>query len=513
MDYLSTRLIERDLKALGIYNPEFLQKVDNLCCMGLPFFYLTYPTNFPDGRLDIELHCYKHSETEEYKLHGYSAKFVRPIEFEAVTINGIDVLALDRAMANVDWQGLMQDAPVDMNSYPGVLIRKMVLLNESSAQGRSIFDLLSIKHWLGTGLYDPIKDNLKMQYETAKYFSADNLLEENITYCYHLLSGRFDQYLLQLEDIGFHTPIYLKRMLAFSADDFSLRLYRRETDGLMEVIIPFSKTDDRYLIEQYKVKLYDLPAIQHGIFNDLDTEKLEEDMKIIDWMDEASHYQIFNDDEYCFTDKICSILSQLQDTHYEDQGISHILALLELKYWAESPDFVGMIDNDTWNFLSSCPCKEILLPAGIPVSAAFHLLHGRAIFDVKSTEMGAFWHRAVPDIAQTGHFLLQSSDGISVSRLTQILQQLPIGEEEIETVLSRILNGQIADVQLKSGQSVLVSVDPFQEHLILFSPNGMPMDHQTYQCKNSNRPSKQPMPPTKVHSKRLLWLKGKKRGI
>lgn len=437
----------------------------------------------------MQLHCQQDGDTGEWDLSEYTARFTRPIILPTEHISGIDVLSLDRSMATVNWGNVMRELPIG-SPYKKELFRKMIALEHAGQKGRNAFDLLSIKHWTGTGLYDPNLDDLKKKYVTEQHFTAKEPHIENIRFCYQLLSGRFDQYMAKLEDIGFSSPLYLKRMLAYSEGDFQLVHHKVMPEGIMTVTIPLLKKGGTYQMDNYKVKLTATPPIIDGVYNGVDTSVLQQEMKQINWQDEDSHYKHVDGEEPRFVEEVERIVEQLQYVLADEPFGRNVSSQIQLKYWAESPDFGGIIDNETWDYLNSLTSEKLILPIYINIMQGYQLMTGNVLFYKDQSEMVGQWMHAVPDPDQPGALQFRSDKGIASSQLKRLLQLLPCGKTEIDAALNDIKNGRMGSVILNNGQPVRVSVDPFQGQLKLFSADGMPIHHQLYQLSSTSLPLK-----------------------
>lgn len=473
------RFLLRDLKALGIDRPDVLEQAHNLMALDIPYFTLSCPFDFPDGRLDMEMHCSKDSITGEWKLRGHTARFTRPIILPVERFAGIDVSSLDKIMANVDWSWVMTELPV-RSPFLLELFAQMNKLQASGPEGKHIYDLLTIKHWSDTSLYDPRLADLKKSYTTEQKYDSRYPAEDNVKACYYLLSGRFDEYHSQLKSIGFYSPLYLKRMLAYSEGDFELTHYTVLPDGILKVTTPFTAQDGAYNMDHYQLTFYTTSPINDGIYNSVDTEVLQEEMKQIDWTDEDSHYIQVEGDEFMFNEEISRVVEQLHYILPEDPAGQIVSRQLQLKYWAESPDFVGIIEEDAWKYLSSLPCSQMELPVAMGAREGYQLLSGRAIWEKDQSKMVGKWFHVTAEPVQPGTMLLQSREGISSTQLNDLLQQLPCGLDQIKTAFNEIKKGAVCPVVLNNGQPVLVSVDPFQGQLKLFSTDGIALHHQLY---------------------------------
>lgn len=468
------RYLLQRIKDLGIDHPDLLEQVNSLTNLGLPYFTLIWPTEFPEGKLEMELHCQMDSTTGEWDLSDYRVAFTRPITFPAENIKGIDVLSLDRAMANVDWPVVTREFAIQ-RPYSSELIKQMNALKRAGPEGQLAYELLCIKHWYGTILYDPRLDEMKRNFVTEQQVEVKEPFEENLRYWYQQLSGRFDQYLAQLEIIGFPSSIYLKRMLVYSEGDFSLVNYKVMPDGIMKVDIPFKDKGGSYQVDQYQLNFYAIPPVVDGIYNGVDTALLHEEMKQIDWMDEESHYKQIDGGEYIFAEELDPIISQLQEILPADPKGLTVSAQLQLQFWSESPDFVGIIDEETWNYLDTLPCKKVEVPSGITAEQAYHLIKGQAVYLEDKDNFTGLWYHTHPGNNNEETLLLECDMGFSKVGLERRLQQLPCGRDQVSSALKQILNGENAEIILNNGQSIVITAAPILRELHMYNTEGKPL--------------------------------------
>ncbi len=145
--------LEEDLQALGLEKMGY--SLARRICFGLSQFCLHKEIKKDTVSLGIRLFFEKDKKENKYSLLYYDAAYHQHDAFHG-SINGIDIIALDRRMANVDWKKASEfeeeaeEPPVtgdlEIEQKIEAIVKDLKLL-ETTVEGKAMAVSLQLKYW------------------------------------------------------------------------------------------------------------------------------------------------------------------------------------------------------------------------------------------------------------------------------------------------------------------------------------------------------------------------------
>ncbi|NLR62641.1 hypothetical protein HGH93_31415 [Chitinophaga polysaccharea] len=109
-------------------------------------------------------------------------------------------------MEDINWKEMIPllASCEENQSCRTVLERLGGLGANGTAEGILQQNLLRIKYWSHTAWHDPSLNEQRKQYIRSQLYSTESLTGEGHYFCYYQLSGKYEQYLKELQRIGFN---------------------------------------------------------------------------------------------------------------------------------------------------------------------------------------------------------------------------------------------------------------------------------------------------------------------
>src|SRR5699024_11589925 len=144
--------------------------------------------------------------------------------------------------------------------------------------------------------------------------------------------------------------------------------------------VPVTREKDAYVADTYTVSLTPYPSIEHGVYNGIDSEKLDAMMQEVDWHNDRELFILHEDTEPEFRPKVALIQEQMYRLSQDMVG-SDIADKLQLKYWADADFFEDMVQQTARDDMESLPKRVQQFPVEVSAKTAFNLLNGRAVMN------------------------------------------------------------------------------------------------------------------------------------
>lgn len=471
----------RQLSLLQIKDKTLSQQILESIRLGIPYFTALYKSMYPDGTLEIELHCRRqqNSDAPSYKLSQYKGKFIKDIQFGEEAINGTTLKDLDLELSSIDWPNYfmslrdLKKSKLESDIVSSAARKLWSLSDYNNIPGKQAQDLLRIKHWSNTPWDDPSLADQRRTLENHMVFNPQVMPHCTRELCYYLLSGKFDRMMHELGDMGFAPEFYLQRTLAFGLPEFSLHLNKIIDDDLVRYQLDYIRDGHHdYHFNCCKASLVMLPEIEHGLFAGIDTALLERQMAAIDWLDEDSHY-CYLDGEPMFISPISEIVASLEGDLAIDPIGYTVACQLQLKYWSDSPDFEGIISQDAWDYCESLSQITATFSEQIHADHIYHLLNGRSVFLEDSRRPG--WRELNQSSDNSDKLILERISNFSPDDLYNSLLHLPCSPEIIQGAVRPLLDGNCVSLDLNTGKSIQVEADPKRASIRIYSDKGIPI--------------------------------------
>ena len=306
----------------------------------------------------------------------------------------------------------------------------------------------------------------------------------NCNLSYFSLSGRLADlsnklsYLGLEEFPGVDVHSKLEKMLSHNPNEFTLKYTRNEPEGFIEYMIPVSKIDSWYYVENYQATLVPYPEIKHGIFNGINTKDFEQELKGIDWHKTWEHFVFQHDGEIELLQPAGDILRRMNELCSDPEG-DKVADLLKLKYWSDADYFEGYISDELWSFYNVIPKRTETFPTELEAKAAFNLLCGRAVL-FRNTMEGEDEHTKWMQLnfeekQENGSHPMKYISGYSTKEIENLLYLLPTSKDNIQGLLRELLTGARPLVNLNNGGKIYLQANPEKQKIDFFSEDMRPI--------------------------------------
>lgn len=452
---------------------------------GLPRFSVRYERYYGKEKMFYDLRFRKDHQFDAYRLEGYKATYRKPVEIESQIINEVDTRELESRMKEIDWHAHFEkpsNIPDDRKTAK-IISDLLTLDYKHDQEGIRIQELLQFKYFPAR-YYDENLKELQSQFDKSREFGPTENGFCSSHLAYHLLSGRLDELHEKLQFLelsqypGVDVYAELETILSRNPDPFELKYLRNEPEADAEYIVPVTKVDGRYSVDTYTATLTPYPPLEHGLYNGIDTRKLEAEMREIDWHNDRELFTLYEDNEPELKAPVEEIISQINQLSKEPNGLQPA-ELLKLKYWSDASFLDSFIDKRTWNYLESLPKRIQEFPVEISVKAAFNLLCGRAILNTsplrQGEETGTWMKLDLSHKDENNNYPLKTMEGFSLNDLEKLLNLLPIDGMDFYTIRNGLKGGDLLSVRLNNGRKVLLQANPEQKTIDIFTPDMHPI--------------------------------------
>jgi hypothetical protein len=280
-----------------------------------------------------------------------------------------------------------------------------------------------------------------------------------------------EQLVSQLSDMGFHKP----NMYSYLEDCWGMDVishYQRERIGddemSYQVAIKRDGVSGFYYPEGYEAILLRTHPVHHGRFNDIDTQKLEQQLKEVNW----NEYMPKNTRQ---DDKVFRVILEVVDLAvWQNKEAQDISRRLQLRYWLHTP---VEQDLNVAQYISDYQ-KSYYFPlnngfADIHAREAYNLLSGRGVLKFYQQENE-------PDNLCTHWKVIRGGKLATLSDFDFIkaLRELPI--EEINNdrtgpqLIYNLIRGERCTIHLnkdREKETGYIEVDPEKRSFKLYNAN------------------------------------------
>lgn len=484
--------LQEQLERLGWADQKDEREIRSKMALGLPRFRVDREMKFGQDQVRFSLLFQEsYSEKNEFSLQEIKASYRGHIGIPDV-VDGMDITGLQKTMGLVEWTGILDHKPYwgwasssDLADLKDLISDLRQLYTAGNGQGSKIADLLKVKYFTGSPFEDPALDDLLRQYFKEQAFYIENFASLNYSpqLCYQSVSGKLPEITAALNAIVSGSDIHLERLISTGQEQFELETYRNHPDGVIRCLVPFTRDGQfSYHIGDYEAAVRLLPIVAHGVFDDIDTAELEREMQSEDWMEEHGHYSYSeSEQEPQFRPHIEQLITMLQ-YQLPEKGpeAAQIASYLQAKYWAGSPDFSGVMDENAWKFLESLPSRTAVFPPEIPLGKAFNLLMGRGCYLGETDEGKGRWLVMAENEQEPGLYREAVIESYGMDRLRSTVDLLRsntdafLPRRNLDAYLKRLADGKRVALGHYEGKTLLAEACPQKESLKLFRENGSP---------------------------------------
>lgn len=450
------------------------EKLHGQIAKRLADFSVHHTEEFREEKMEFNLYFHQDMEKNTVQLLACDAFHCDPVPIEDVTVNGVNTSQLEEKMKMVDWELYFDDALPDslVKDYARSVLDDLWKLSfNDDKNGGDLQKKLEYKYFpQSQWSMEAERLSYVFQSYTKKYYSFDDW---NIHLCYMEMSGRYSNLLdalsqIRLQEVYTGYTEQLRSEIMEGKKEFDIRVSYDRPDGLAEINIPIRQTDDAYGIDMYTVEYTPLPEIKHGVYNNVDTKLLEEQMRQINWRDDGALF-IFREDEEPKIKSEPALVSEQLFHLSKDLVGADIADLLQLKYFIGVTFFEDNIHQTAWDTLEELPKRTVAFNASTPVREALSLIAGRTVFmgnrDVLS-DNNDWWIRYIFDENQKYNHTEIVKD-YPVRALEQQLKML-MPTTFLPNVKKQLLFGETAETRSHAGNQIFVRADPKNKTLRVF---------------------------------------------
>ncbi|AOM80029.1 hypothetical protein [Pedobacter steynii] len=476
------------LSSIGFHGERLEQGINKLIELNPVGFRLDHKVQYGEETMFFELQFKKDRQFNAYRLEQYNARHRKAINIESTVINGINTDVLELRMQGLDWETYFKApdtiAPAALRNIEDAKEMLSKLSSSQNFDGMKIRDALMFKYWPESAFAGSLSnyDDFRQLYEGKRDFHAGESGICNCNDAYMHVSGKFEdlhEKLLEMkldEYAGVDTYDELTRLLADNPDSFEIKCANNNSEAYAEFLIPVTKTDGSYSIDEYTVSLQVYPDIEYGIYNGVNTLELEKAMQAVDWSKDGELFVLHEDREPEFYPEVEQIQQKMYQLEQDEQG-EPISYLLQLKYWQYTSCLESFIQPGADQLMDSLPKIERRFPCELDAGIAWNLLCGRAVLD---KNVYPFLPEAVDwlrlDRQQyTGERNLAFTEvgGLSAQELGQLIRQMPIFADR--SVQYRLERGDLVPVTLNNQNKILLQANPEQKTIDVFTTERRPI--------------------------------------
>jgi len=510
------------LASLGFAGEKFTAQLQDKLKLNVPNFAVPHQIPFGEDQLFFNLHFVKDTQFNAYRLQRYHATHRSPVVIEHQMVNGVNTAELEERMRGQDWEAYFEPQKENADLSAINSMRETTeILNQLSAgrnfDGKRIQDMLMYKYWPGDFYNGDDKNLLKTAHEHSRDFSPSEYGICNANLAYHVLSGRLDDLFEKLQVMeldqwpGIDLYGKLEQMLSKNPKDFKLEFWRNEPEGYIDITIPVTTVADEFSLDAYTTSLTPYPPIEHGIYNGIDTMKLDDLMREINWHDDRQLFIFREDEEPEFPPKVDEVQRQIHQLARDGKGLD-IADKLMVKYWADCVFFDSMLREEAWTYLDQLPKRTQEFPAELNAKAGYNLLCGRAVpenlmYPLKPESDN--WVRLNLNHKDgNGNYETVQLKGFSKTELENVLDVFPIPNSSYYPVRNGLQRGDLVTVKLASEKKVVMEANPEQRTVNVYTPDMRLIPTNVHldpdwkpsinEQKNANQPEqKRPIPANK----------------
>lgn len=478
----------------GFSEEQLSGQIGEALLIKLPAFKANCTMDYGEERMSYVLSFVQTTnEKLPYTFSELKATHRDPVDIDHHVINGIDTLALDQLMTQVNWIDAFSAVPDSDSGNLSAALRQIgelrKLADGDPPHGRYTQQCLMYKHWPAE-VYQKYRDtempDLRKAHEHSYTFKASQGDILNAHLAYHIISERYDSLRDILEGMRLHKiensfSVYgeLIENLRYNPDAFTLTGHFNLPEGYTEFSIPVEKINGWYSIDEYELTFTPYLEIAHGVFGGIDTSVLEAEMRKINWQDDESLFTFSEDEAPTFKGVVNDIQHQLYRVSQEMAGFE-VADLLQLKYLTDVTFFGENIDQSAWDHLEDLPKLRRSFPVEQSILSAAYLLAGRAVFSPigpKYTENEQYWIRLDLSRPQE-HYPASLFAGFSRQELEDALRpvcMLSTPTADRSGMASELMEGKRAQIYTATDKTILVEAAPEKKDLLFFTEDLRPI--------------------------------------
>lgn len=473
--------IIKDLASRGFKDEQLRSDIERIEALGLPTFNVTREKVFGAERMFYRLQFQWLEYNLGYELTAIAANHRMPVDIEQMIVNGINSQQLDKEMVAINWEKYWghklkvkpEDNFFDM-AYNNIDALAQLLLNES-ANVNWVAEQLMYKHWPAE-IFDMFsKDPQRMHnlFEHNFTFSINENPDITAELAYLIISERTPALEMHLEELRLPKALSpainaeARSVLKDMPDAGELKFNFSTETYYVSLGVQINMHRGWYQVNSYDLAVSVFPEIKHGVFNGVDSERLDKKLATVDWRTDQSIVDTNTASGAWFPRDIELLQEELFRMTFAPEG-KEVMELLTLKHWLCAPFFEDLITEQAKEMLKNMPVKSAKFSTEISVDKAINLLLGSPVYKQLSKDATqGVWQRLVSPPDGTPAFI-EEFLGTSRKILGKILDMAPIPEYRKERVLDQLLKGMPVKTEANSGDMIGIRLTENTQEIKLF---------------------------------------------
>ena len=476
--------ILKDLASRGFNDDHLRSEIERMEALGLPAFSITRVKNFGDERMSYRLQFEWLESSLSYEFTAIGANHRMPVDIAKKMVNGINSIQLDRDMSVIDWakywDSRFKGEPADENFDMACCIDGIaqLLLHESS-DVNLVAEQLMYKHWPPEifALFSKDPERISKTFEQSYCFQKSTHPDITAELAYLIISERIDSLELQVEEFtaglisvsDIRNEIHCK--LKGSPSQTALNFSFVSGDAAIDLDIPVNRKDGWYHADTYRINSIQLPEIVQGIFNGVDSERLDKKMNTVDWKNDEDIIFLIDEDHIGHPKDIELMQEELFRMALDPEG-KKAADILMLRHYLHVPFFEDLITSTAHGLLKGLPKSQAQFLAGMPLDKAVNLAAGRLVIVRDIQNSGHTTWQRMGFTADGNNGTLVGLFGISEAELEKMIAMLPVNMYDASEIEKALKNGDIVKVEAKTGIPITIMVSENADRITILDRKG-----------------------------------------
>ncbi|TYR37461.1 hypothetical protein FXV77_05505 [Sphingobacterium phlebotomi] len=458
------------LKSLGFEGEKLERDIRDACKQYPTSFSVSHRMRFGEEQMSYYFYFLLDTQFHAYKLDNYTAVHRDPIIIEHKVINGIDTNKLEQRMREIDWEDLslhvVNREEFDhllSNTYPLLMENLSRLTEDYLFDGLEIRNQLIYKYWPGK-FWDYEVQELAEVYETDQQFISNEFGIPNASLAYHTVSGHLYELLDQLRAYGLERlpgidlKNYLEHCLSTGSRIFDITCSTPRQEGIIDYDVRLIGFDGPFTPEPLVATFTRYPEFSHGIYNEVDTQILEEDAKRINWADPDALFTAGEHGDAVIRPPIEDILSKMRKLC--DSGNVEAATYIDMKYISQTNELYEFIPGDINALEANLPRVSARFPLDLNLDtrAIYNMMCGRTVKEEKQESMDTWLLLKSGNEEDLNELHIQKVKGMTEGEIQDRLDMLPLRSANDYSIRQSIMKGNVQKVELLDGKHIVIGM-------------------------------------------------------
>jgi len=483
----------KDLAGRGFNDERLRADIEINEAYGLPRFSISRVKEFGEERMYYKLTFQWLDSSMGYEFTAIYANHRMPVDIDQCIVNGINSIWLDQEMSKINWpmywESKRKEEPANEAlemAYQCIDGLAQLLLSES-LQAKFTGESLMYKHWPSEifRLFSEQPDRMGRLYEHDYNFDLKEHADITAGLAYLIISERINALKMHITNMGI-TQVpdsviekEVHSLLKELPDKADLKFSFSSQEYYATLKVPVFLDKGWYNLEGYTLKLVQLPEIKHGIFNGVDSEKLDKKMSTVNWREDKDIAFVEKNAEVWFPRDIELLQEEIFRIGFYPEG-KEVADLLMLKHWLCAPVFNDFISQQAKDRLIELPTRAASFSSDIHLDNALGLLYGRPVWKkLAEDQEHGLWQRLAA-AADGRQAKLVTFEAISKKQLGEICNMIPVPDNKKETILRQLLHGKEVQTRANNGKMIRLELTESVDGIRIFDQkkNEIPFNFQ-----------------------------------